>query len=463
MLKGTLDDFTLPDIFRLMSLSKKTGALEVQRSAGSGKVYFRDGEVYFAESSLTGTPLGQKLVRSGVITETQLMKALDLHKEKGLRLGDVLVAEDIVEREQLLEAVRSQIEDAAFDLLRWELGEFAWESGEGIEPEVPIMVSVENLIMEASRRLDELEIILRKIPSEDTILGMAAAPPAGAVEINITPEEWRILVQVNGERSVAEIGESLGVDTLHAMKSLYGMVSTGLIEVVGGVPEGWQPPTEEREPELEEASSPFEPEAVPSQAAAPPVVAPETAPDSTEPPPGQDGTAEVVAEQAPPERREVAVDEYDSPDPGEVATAGPSEEEKSFAAELLSDEPVERPTPAPAQEVDREAEAELIREGTEPAVEPREEETRKVEAPSEEAQQGAEEESPRVDRIAAVRELAGLFHEEDEEGDARRAFRRNDGGPDATTDEPDQRRRVEDDEQVTKALISKLISGVKDL
>jgi hypothetical protein len=430
MLKGTLDDFTLPDIFRLMSLARKTGALEVQRSAGSGKVYFRDGEVYFAESSLTGTPLGQKLVRSGVITESQLMKALDIHKEKGLRLGDVLVAEDIVDREQLLEAVRSQIEDAAFDLLRWELGEFAWDSGEGIEPEVPIMVSVENLIMEASRRLDELEIILRKIPSEHTILGMAAAPPVGAVEINITPEEWRILVQVNGQRSVSEIAKSLDVDTLDAMKSLYGMVSTGLIEVVGGVPEGWQPPAEEdEEPELEEASSPFEPEAV-------------------------SGEIEPQGEGA-------AV-EYDSPEPGELTTAGPTEEEDPFAAALLSDEPVERPTAPAADEVDVEAEAELIREGAEPAVERREEETSKVEAPVEQAQQGSEEEPPQVDRVAAVRELAGLFREEGEE-DARPAFRGNGGGSDGSTDEPDKRRRVEDDELVTKTLISKLISGVKDL
>jgi hypothetical protein len=332
----------------------------------------------------------------------------------------VLVAENLVDQEHLLEAVRSQIEDAAFDLLRWELGEFAWESGLGIEPEVPIMVSVENLIMEASRRLDELEVILRKIPSEDAILGMAAAPPVGAVEINITPEEWRILVQVNGERSVAEIGHSIGIDTLDAMKSLYGMVSTGLIEVVGGVPEGWQPPPEGEatpapEPEFEEASSPFEPDQTP--------------------------------------REEVAVDAYDSPDAGELTTAGPADEE-DLEGEILSDEPVERPIPA-ADEVDMEAEAELIREGAVP--EPRQEGSDRT-APA----QANDEESPGVDRIAAVRELAGLFHEEGDEKDARPAFRR-DGEAEPSTNEPDERRRVEDDEQVTKALISKLISGVKDL
>src|SRR5688572_32847528 len=113
MLKGTLDDFTLPDIFRLMSLSKKTGQLEVQRSAGSGKVFFRDGEVYFAESSLSKEPLGQKLVHMKVVTEGQLRKALDQHASEGKRLGQVLLETEVVTEDDIMTAVRQQIEDEA--------------------------------------------------------------------------------------------------------------------------------------------------------------------------------------------------------------------------------------------------------------------------------------------------------------------------------------------------------------
>ena len=189
MLKGTLDDFTLPDVFRLMSFAKKTGRVDVVRSAGQGKVFFRDGEVYYAESSLSKERLGQKLVRARAITEGQLMKALDEQASSGERLGTVLLQAGVVTEEQLLAAVRQQIEDSVFDLLRWELGEFAWEPGEEFQTEVHIAVSVENLIMEASRRLDEFEVIRRKIPSGAAVLGMAATPPEGAVEINITPDE----------------------------------------------------------------------------------------------------------------------------------------------------------------------------------------------------------------------------------------------------------------------------------
>ena len=231
MLRGTLDDFTLSDIFRLLSFTKKTGKLEVKRSAGEGNVFFRDGDVYFAQSSLKKEPLGQKLIRSGSLTEAQLLKALDLHASTGQRVGEILLEQGAITQEQLVGAVAQQIEDAAFDLLRWELGEFLFEAHERFEVEIPISVSVENLIMEASRRLDELDVIQRKIPSDRVILTVASAPPEGARQINISPEEWRLLVLVDGTRSVGEVCEMAGLDDFSGVRTLYGMISTGLLDI----------------------------------------------------------------------------------------------------------------------------------------------------------------------------------------------------------------------------------------
>jgi hypothetical protein len=173
MLKGSIEDFALSDIFRLLSFTKKTGKLEVVRSAGDGKVFFRDGEVYYAVSSLKREPLGQKLIRSGALTETQLRKALDLNAATGERVGEILLRQGAITELQLINAVKGQIEDAAFDLLRWETGDFVFEAHDRFEVEIPISVSVENLIMEASRRTDELEVVKRKIPSMQVVLAVA--------------------------------------------------------------------------------------------------------------------------------------------------------------------------------------------------------------------------------------------------------------------------------------------------
>lgn len=232
MLKGTLDDFTLSDVFRLLAYAKKTGRLDVARSAGAGKVFFRHGYVYFAASGLNLEPLGQKLLRSGVLKERHLRKALDQQATTGERLGRILVASGAIRSEHLAAAVREQIEDAAFELLRWEIGEFEWDEAATFDAEITMSVTVESLIMEAARRVDELDVIARKIHSVDVELGLVAEPPEGARELKILPDEWRVLVLVDGRTTVREIVRRSPFDNFMTLRTLYGLISTGLVEVL---------------------------------------------------------------------------------------------------------------------------------------------------------------------------------------------------------------------------------------
>jgi hypothetical protein len=569
MFKGTLDDFTLADIFRLLSLSKKTGRLHVERKAGSGTVYFRDGEVYFAESSLSREPLGQKLIRSGGITEGALRKALDQHHDSGERVGDILVSTGAVTLEQIETAVGQQIEDAVFDLLRWELGEYEWQTNVGVEVEVEVQISVENLIMEASRRLDELEVIRRKVSSMDAILAMAPKPPEGALEINITPEEWRVLVLVDGSRTLQDIADMCGLDDFQAMRTVYGLISAGLVEVAdsGEVTErvvAGEAVTEwEAEPVPEAPTAPVpvaeavaeEPLVVEPDAEGPEPVVEEVAPDAAGPEPVAEiapevevepdagGPEPVVEEVAPEPVAEIAPEVEVEPEPvvEEVADAeGPEvelepEPEPVFEVEVPEvhaegpDVPeIEEEIPVPAEEADEvsvgageppaewfddpnvgieafdapspeelttevpvpeapneaalaaelgqaPSEEDLVpeadAEGPEPAGpddsflgdllsdeplapdEPAPQEVAEAEAPGPEAPTPP----PSVDRAAVVRELAGLFS--DEEATPRRSGPTRKPGEGA----PDEKKRVEDDDQVTKGLISRLIDGVKGL
>lgn len=510
MLKGTLDDFTLPDVFRLMSFAKKTGRVDVTRSAGQGKVFFRDGEVYYAQSSLSKEPLGQKLVRARAITEGQLMKALDEQASSGDRLGTVLLKSGVVTEEQLLAAVRQQIEDSVFDLLRWELGEFAWEPGEEFDTEVHIAVSVENLIMEASRRLDEFEVIQRKIPSGEAVLGMAATPPEGAVEINITPDEWRILVLVDGSRSVNDIAMMVGLDEFGAMRVLYGLVSAGLIELISeGKPAAPAEPAPEpivaevrAEPIVEEIGAQPEPvvvdEPVTEEPAAvqepvveEPFVTAESGaaepvveePVAIEEPVTDESAAEpvVVEEPAEPVFSEELAENLmaalaDEPSP-EVTTDSDTLASFGIDAPDTEDEPVAASTDSavwsesPIEEFDAPKPDELVTSTpdadpfmtdlfAEPASTPIVDEPPAPPAPVEEqipVSSAPSGDAPSVDRAAVVRELAGLFSDEERPRARPSAPSPVDGG------EEDDRKRVEDDDQVTKGIISRLIDGVKGL
>jgi hypothetical protein len=410
--------------------------------------------------------------------------------------------------------------------------------------------------MEASRRLDELEVIKRKIPSGESVLMMAASPPEGAVEINITPEEWRILVLVDGRRSVADIAKLVGLDEFGAMRVLYGLVSAGLIEVAAGDLQIevatsepgttlGQPASPEPEPVMATEPEPMvvappEPERVmaepePVMAAEPervmaepePVMAAEPervmAEPVGEPVALEVATAETQTEATPapqffedaePAAQADIVAALESQLPGQVA--GVSGQPEVIDSELLSAEPVsatsgeghdlggfgfsdEVSAPIvsddtawnddallPLESFDQPGPNELITAvptppaapslGSDPFMselfgEPSGATTPGTSMPAEDpfgappppadipvaSQPPAE--APELDRAAVVRELAGLFSEDE------RPRQRSAAPPKPSGESAGDAalKRVEDDDQVTKGLISRLIDGVKGL
>jgi DNA-binding MarR family transcriptional regulator len=57
------------------------------------------------------------------------------------------------------------------------------------------------------------------------------APPG---EVNLKPESWRILAQVNGERTIAEIAKALGMDEPAAAQIALSLYQAGVLEVAQG-------------------------------------------------------------------------------------------------------------------------------------------------------------------------------------------------------------------------------------
>jgi hypothetical protein len=494
MLRGSLDDFTLPDIFRLLSFSKKTGKLEIVRGAGDGKVYFRDGEVYFAQSSIKREPLGQKLIRAGALTEGALMRALDQNAQTGERVGEILLREGAITEAQLIDGVKGQIEDAVFDLLRWEIGEFEFEAHERFTAEIPISVSVENLIMEASRKLDELEVMRKKIPSPDVVLMVAPSPPEGAREINITPDEWRLLVMVDGHRNVGEICQLASLDEFTGFRTLYGLISSGLVDVdslgpsdepspIARPPIDAAPPPAPAEddaeetvllgpdPGLEEALQ--EPDLVPEELpqagdvryeveAAEEVQLDDTFGYEPEAEPDVNAALEAVTEETfGHEETEPSFFDYqtgeDWREESELSPLGesPSAEAEvdaraadtdTFLTDILNAEPsVDQGSEQGAEKVDPDVSSEPVAE----------------DLPQAAASEDESEPAAKVDRAEVVRELAGLFS--DEEMQPRRARSKSDNDQSQDGEATPPKRRVEDDEEINKGLIGRFIDGVKGM
>ena len=117
--------------------------------------------------------------------------------------------------------------DAVYAAMAHSSGRFQFFAGTLEHPERTIRDSVQNLILEGLRRLDELADITRLLPHDDQLLYLAPDPPHD--DIRLTAKEWRILSLVNGKRSILQIIETSQREDSEVRAVLVGLLTADLI------------------------------------------------------------------------------------------------------------------------------------------------------------------------------------------------------------------------------------------
>ncbi len=235
LLQGNLKEFSLPNIFQLVKMSAKSGALTIRRGEESGKIFFRHGLIYYAYSAPQLLPIGERLVKAGAISAKELKEALAEQKKAGesARIGTILLQSGVIDRGTLEQAVREQIQDTAFNFFSWSEGDFEFSADEHVTDEdILVEMTVETVIMEGCRRIDEWELIFEHLGSLERVPHLAYSERVEERgEITLTAEEWRVLVHIDGRADINTILRDCGLDRFHGAKVIYSLFSSGLITV----------------------------------------------------------------------------------------------------------------------------------------------------------------------------------------------------------------------------------------
>lgn len=184
--EGSLDLFQLPEILQIISQEQKTGILTVQGQNDIVAISFLAGEVVTADAlnQTLEDDLGEVLISRGSLTRPELEEALVEQRRTGRRLMDVLVAQERIEREEVLEALRSQTVELLHRLLHWREGEFKFYSGDEVSYEEGFRpIRVDSLLLAALGREEETEgeAEAEELPAPaaaPTLPPSTAAPPS---------------------------------------------------------------------------------------------------------------------------------------------------------------------------------------------------------------------------------------------------------------------------------------------
>ncbi|UCF21232.1 MAG: DUF4388 domain-containing protein [Gemmatimonadota bacterium] len=235
-IKGSLKEASLPDVLQLLAMGGKTGCLSVTDRQSFGYVYLEEGRVIYASLFNRRDRLGDILVREGVVTREQVEEALveQNQKKDGRRIGDILKDRGEIDQAVLERYVGHQVEEAVYQLFAWSQGTFYFEPAQSPEDEtILVSIDTESLLLEGARRVDEWSQIQKKIPSFELIYALDPDRSLSISSLDLSAEQQKILPYLDGRHSAWEIIELTAMSDFGLGKALYGLIAAGLVRRVG--------------------------------------------------------------------------------------------------------------------------------------------------------------------------------------------------------------------------------------
>ena len=226
---GNIKTFYLSSLLQLLSNDKKTGILELTDGSDIIQVYLRDGTIINAFGSSRVERLTNYLRSEGIITEEQLEKSLKISAHTEKKIGMVLVEQGYISPELLESLLHRQIEETLFSMFLWEQGEFEYRDQEfDLSDQIITSFDTMQVVLEASRRVDEISEIKKRVPAEDDVLTLAE-DDAALQKAKLNTVERAVLSLINGRRSVKGLIRDSGYDELKVYKTLFSLITAGMV------------------------------------------------------------------------------------------------------------------------------------------------------------------------------------------------------------------------------------------
>jgi hypothetical protein len=128
-------------------------------------------------------------------------------------------------------ALWQEVIDTLLKVTKVTKGSFAFEEAsffleEGFQP---VLIPSEFVIIEATRQLDDWDVVGRKISSLQLVFERRDTWEDMAKRAELTTEEMEILEAIDGERSVEKVIEASGRPSKEVTRVLFGLLCAGII------------------------------------------------------------------------------------------------------------------------------------------------------------------------------------------------------------------------------------------
>ena len=159
-LQGNLKDTSAAELIRDFYGARHTGILHLCRQKVEKRIYFKKGNIVFANSEEESDRLGEFLIASGQLDRATFELASKTMKHARQRFGRALIELGVLSQEELEDAVRRQIEAIIYSVIQWESGGYGFEFlDRPVEEDIVLNLSTAELILGGVRQISSAERI----------------------------------------------------------------------------------------------------------------------------------------------------------------------------------------------------------------------------------------------------------------------------------------------------------------
>ncbi|MGH9390381.1 MAG: DUF4388 domain-containing protein, partial [Vicinamibacteria bacterium] len=231
-LQGSLASATVAELVREVYSARSTGILHFERDGAGKRIYFKKGNVVFANSDVNDDRLGEFLIRTGEIDRAAFDRVSDLMRKTGQRMGTTLIELAVLSPDKLSELVRRQVQEIIYSVFDWDRGAYGFEIlDRPVEEDIVVDLSTAELILIGVRAMGSLDHIRSALGALDRVLRHTENPLLLYQKMTLTPSEGYVLSRVDGSTSVAEIASISPLGEDETLRCVYALVSAGVVEL----------------------------------------------------------------------------------------------------------------------------------------------------------------------------------------------------------------------------------------
>jgi tetratricopeptide (TPR) repeat protein len=207
--------------------------LHVTHGGDRVSILFVGGAVVHGAATLKECHLGECLMRHGRLSEEGFRRASEVVGQTGRRLGEVLVETGLLDQDGLEDALALHVREILLTAFSWSEGRYSFEEQDPAALrgyDKPLRLSTGEVILDAVWSVTDSDVVRYALGDLDRPVALSTDPLLRFQRVTLTPTDGYLLSRVDGTTTAREVLAIAPVPGEEAERSLFGLLSIGMVE-----------------------------------------------------------------------------------------------------------------------------------------------------------------------------------------------------------------------------------------